>query len=46
MLFSTATMLANLWQRGEFQLDPPGKLGPLTSIPATLDNFGLRFAVA
>jgi cytochrome P450 len=46
VLFSTAMMLANLSQGHRFQLDPPGKLGPLTPIPATLDNFGLRFTVA
>ncbi|PXY35046.1 cytochrome P450 [Prauserella sp. PE36] len=45
VLFVTSTMLAELLRRGDYRLLSPRTLSPQRPLPATLDNFGLRFAV-
>jgi cytochrome P450 len=45
VLFSTSTMLAQLLSRLEFRLPDRHGLSPETALPATLDQYGLRFAV-
>ncbi|MFF5986046.1 cytochrome P450 [Prauserella flavalba] len=44
VLFVTSTMLAELLRRGDYRLMSPQALSPQRPLPATLDNFGLRFA--
>lgn len=44
-LLAASTMLAALLEDREYRLLAPRKLGPRSALPATLDNFGMRFAV-
>ncbi|WP_199430929.1 cytochrome P450 [Qaidamihabitans albus] len=44
-LFVASTMLAALVENREYELLAPRTLSPRRPIPATFDNFGLRFAV-
>lgn len=44
VLLVTSTVLAELLRRAEYRLLAPRSLGRRETLPATLDNFGLRFA--
>ncbi|PXY31942.1 cytochrome P450 [Prauserella muralis] len=46
VLFVTSTMLAEFLRRGSYELRAPRNLSARRRLPATLDNFGIRFATS
>ncbi|HMQ29230.1 MAG TPA: cytochrome P450 [Chloroflexaceae bacterium] len=46
VLLVSSAMLASLLDGRSFRLSGPPRLGPARPLPATLDNYGLRFAPA